>query len=88
MEKTNQQQPISCEKHDYLEIACLYNYEVEISLRDGRKLKAIAETTLTKPNKIEYLIVKIDDAVTELPMLELESLVVLTKPARFLRIDF
>lgn len=36
---------ISCQQYDYIEIACLFNLPVELTLSDGRKHRGIAQTT-------------------------------------------
>lgn len=49
-------QPLACDLHDYLEIACLYHYRLHIELSDGDSLDAEALTTATTPSKEEFLI--------------------------------
>lgn len=52
---TTDYQPIRCELHDYLEIACMRGYLVDIELLDGRQLQAKAITTHTTPDRSEWL---------------------------------
>jgi Rho-binding antiterminator len=33
---------ISCEKHDYVEIACMYNYLIKLTLNSGDELRGVA----------------------------------------------
>lgn len=44
-----------CDLHDYLEIACMYEIEVEITLKDGACHQGVPITTQTKKNEGEYL---------------------------------
>ncbi|ATG88370.1 Rho-binding antiterminator [Methylomonas koyamae] len=48
-------QPIACDLHDYLEIACMYGYRVRLTLKDGRIIEAKAVDTGTTADKREYL---------------------------------
>ena len=50
--------PINCGLYDYLEIACLYHYDLDIKLRDGTLLKGAAQTTLIKEGA-EFLVVQL-----------------------------
>ncbi len=51
--------PISCDLHDYLEIACLYRYKVNLELTSGARLSGTAITTETHPDKSEWLVVAV-----------------------------
>ena len=53
-------QPIQCSAYDYVEIACLYRYRVELALKDGSCLTGIAISTKTIKNDGEYLILNKD----------------------------
>ncbi len=53
--------PINCGLYDYLEIACLYHYDLDIKLRDGTLLKCAAQTTLIKEGA-EFLVVQLHNA--------------------------
>lgn len=48
-------EPLHCDLHDYLEIACLYGYTLDIELIDGQQLTARAITTRTAPTREEFL---------------------------------
>ena len=82
------QNPISCSTHDYLETACIYRYEVIIALRNSEIIKGAAKTTVTKANKIEYLVVESKETLFEVPMTEISQLKVITVPAMFRVIEF
>jgi len=47
--------PISCDLHDYLEIACLHRLLLQVELLDGEVFRAIALTTLSTARKEEFL---------------------------------
>ncbi|NLU17774.1 Rho-binding antiterminator [Serratia liquefaciens] len=47
--------PIDCELHDYLEIACLYGYRLNVELVNGQCFQATALTTQTLENEGEFI---------------------------------
>lgn len=47
-------QPISCEMHDYFEIACLHRYALRVELRDGGLLQGWAADVFSREH-VEYL---------------------------------
>ncbi|WP_324724518.1 Rho-binding antiterminator [Lelliottia sp. JS-SCA-14] len=48
-------QPVNCDLHDYLEIACLYQYKLLIELTDGSCFDGKALTTHTTIEREEFL---------------------------------
>ncbi len=46
---------ISCEKHDYIEIACTYRLRVELIFKHGGRLSGIAQDTTLNPDREECL---------------------------------
>ncbi|QBY04631.1 hypothetical protein E2K93_09610 [Thalassotalea sp. HSM 43] len=50
---------LSCDLHDYLEIICLYQTEVKLTLQDGNKIIAVADKVVINKdhhgNKQEHL---------------------------------
>ncbi|MGR8941188.1 MAG: Rho-binding antiterminator [Gammaproteobacteria bacterium] len=47
---------ISCELHDYIEIACMHGYRVRLKLKDGRIIEGKAVDVITTPEKREFLL--------------------------------
>lgn len=47
---------ISCELHDYIEIACMQGYRVRLTLKDGRIIEGKAVDVFTTPEKREFLL--------------------------------
>jgi Rho-binding antiterminator len=64
---------LKCDLHDYLEIACLYKFEVIIILKDATKVLGLPITTNTI-NKIEYLEIKSAGELLTVPVLNLVSM--------------
>ena len=48
---------ISCELHDYLEIACMYGYRVKLTIKGHQTIEGKAIDTLTTAEKREYLVI-------------------------------
>ena len=47
--------PISCDLHDHLEIACMHGRRVCVELTDGTSVEGRAITTISTPQKEEFL---------------------------------
>lgn len=78
---------IACELHDYLEIACLYCYDVKLTLKDGRVMEGKAKDTQVI-DKREYLILDRDGQMEAIELIALKKLQVLTANAQFKVVDF
>lgn len=79
---------IACNLHDYLEIACLYGYQVRLTLISGEIFTGIPKTTQTVDKK-EWLVIEEHNAQQQkIETLKLKSMDVLTANARFTRIEF
>lgn len=52
------QSPISCDLHDYIEIACMHRYQIKIKLKGGQAVTGVAVDTSVTPDKKEYLIIE------------------------------
>lgn len=83
---------LNCDLHDYLEIACLYQYHVTLILRSGDEYRGIPQTTCAKTKgdtKYEVLIFKCDDGDTiDVDLLQLTSMQVNTPNEKFTHISF
>jgi len=79
--------PIDCNLYDYLEIACLHRYEVELRLRDGSVLQGVAHTTKTRADG-EYLLLQLESATLELRLDQIAHLEVRTEPRSFDSVSF
>ena len=81
---------LSCDLYDYMEIACMYAYKIELQLKDGQRYTGKPRTIIISDHK-EYLMF-LPDAVParelQLNLLELKSMRVLSENARFEFIEF
>ncbi len=79
-------QPIDCDRHDFLEIACMHHYRLRIELNDGDELEAEAVTTRTAPSKEEFFCVKAADGAREIRLDRLRAITPLDAGAQFDRV--
>lgn len=83
---------LSCDLHDYLEIACLYRYKVKLLSNAGESYVGVPQTTLIKAgssNKQEVLIFCCENGEeVELELLTLREMHVLTPQAKFSSVKF
>ena len=79
---------ISCELHDYLEIACLYGYRVKLTLKDNRIIEGKAIDVLTTAEKQEYLIIDNGREQRQIESNQLSKMQVLTANAKFKEVAF
>lgn len=81
-------QPLDCDLHDYLEIACLYHYDLRVELVSGNSFIAQALTTFTAESKEEYLVLESDTGRHEMRLDHLAAITPLNPNARFGRVTF
>jgi Rho-binding antiterminator len=84
----NAYQPMNCDLHDYLEIACLRGYRLDIELIDGARLVAKALTTRTSSDKEEFLSLETADGQREVRLDQLLAVTPLDENAQFGRVVF
>ena len=80
--------PISCQLHDYIEIACLYQLEISITLKKGIITQGSAMTTETAPEREELLILKTDSGPQKINLSDIKLMTALTENPHFNRIKF
>jgi len=79
--------PIACHLHDYIEIACLYNLEIELELTDGKHLRGRAMTTKTL-NREELLLMRSNEKEITISLNQLKRMKALQTNPYFTEIDF
>lgn len=78
---------ISCNLHDYVEIVCLYRYQVKLTLRDLQTIEGTAVDIRNNADKSEYLLVDTGH-MQQIELNQLKKLQVLTPNARFTEVVF
>lgn len=87
LEHTTDYIPLDCDRHDYLEIACLYRYRLLIELTDGTRCEALALTTRTDASKAEFLRVQSGEGMREIRLDQLLAITPLDAAAQFGRVE-
>lgn len=81
------QDTISCELHDYVEVVCMYSYQLKLTLKDGRIIEGKAVDITNSPEKREYLMID-SGTQQQVDLTELAKMEVLTPNARFSQVIF
>jgi len=79
--------PISCELHDYIEIACMHGYRVRLEVKDGQSLEGKAVDVITTPEKREFLVIDTGQK-QQVELNQLVRMTTLTPNASFKEIAF
>jgi Rho-binding antiterminator len=83
-----QNNPISCDLHDYIEVACMRNYRVELVLKGGEVIEGKALDVITSPEKQEFLIIDIGGEKQQIELNQLHKMIALTPNASFNEVEF
>lgn len=83
----NSYQPLHCDLHDYLEIACLHAYRLQVELLDGESFTAEALTTRTNAQKEEFLCLHAVDGPREVRLDRLLAITPLGNGCSFGRVE-
>ncbi|WP_432755294.1 Rho-binding antiterminator [Pseudomonas sp. WMBT8] len=83
----NAYQPLNRDVHDYLEIACMHRYRLQVELIDGRSFVARALTTRTAASKEEFLLLARDSGQCEVRLDQLLAISPLGLNVSFGRIE-
>ena len=79
---------ISCELHDYLEIACMYGYRVKLTIKNQQTIEGKAVDTVTTAEKREYLVIDNGHEQQQIELNQLVKMDVLTPDAKFKKVSF
>ncbi|MCK5666194.1 MAG: Rho-binding antiterminator [Thiotrichaceae bacterium] len=79
---------ISCAIHDYIEIACTFGYEIKLEAFSGSVIFGNAKTTTTSNDKKEYLILKSQQKITKIELIEVKIMTAITANPYFDIIHF
>ena len=79
---------ISCQQYDYIEIACLYQFPVRLTLTDGVIFEGIANDTRYDNHHQECLLLQTGQGAQLVPTARLQSLEVMLVNPHFTFIKF
>lgn len=80
-------QPLNCDLHDFLEIACMRGYRLQVELLEGQGFVARALDMLTAASKKEFLVLQGDTGRQEIRLDRLLAITPLDAGASFGRIE-
>ncbi len=75
-------QPIECRLYDYIEIACMRHYDLQIKLLSGENIIGQAQTTRVA-QKEEFLLIKVNSTIQEIRLDKISTLKALNNGAEF-----
>jgi Rho-binding antiterminator len=79
---------ISCANHDYVEIACMYKFEVKLVLKNSRIVKGKALQTTYNENREECIVLKTEIGSVKIVLEQVASMEAVRKNPHFGKINF
>ena len=79
---------ISCQLHDYIEIACIYRLKVTATLADGSSQQGTAVDTRTTADKKEYLVLDTESGSQQVELEQLKALKAIEPNPHFDEVTF
>ncbi|MBY0474671.1 MAG: Rho-binding antiterminator [Nitrosomonas sp.] len=78
---------ISCEQHDFVEVACMYRYRLQLVLKNRQMIEGTAIDIVNSPEKQECLVIE-NDSRLQIELTQLAKMAVLTPNAKFREVIF
>ncbi len=79
---------LTCDQHDYIEIACTYRFSVLLTLHDGTTLAGIAKDTAYNDDKKECIVIESNNDDRLITLESVQSMKALTVNPHFDIVDF
>jgi Rho-binding antiterminator len=79
---------ISCQLHDYIEIACVYRLKVKATLADDSSQQGTAVDTRTTADKKEYLVLETETGSQQVELEQLKTLKAIESTPHFDEVTF
>lgn len=79
---------ISCQHHDYVEIACLYRLPVSLALKSGKTIEGVALDTRCNSSHDECIMLKTADGETLVVLDEIHTMTAAKPNPYFEHVDF
>ena len=79
---------IDCHIHDYIEVACLYGFKVNLEFVDKPSIQGRAKTTETSVDKREWLILETHDQSEKVDLSTIKSMQAITPNPHFDKVEF
>ena len=81
------QDAISCDLHDFEEVACMYGYQLKLILKNDQIIEGKAIDIVNSPEKNECLVID-SDTRQQVELIRLAKMEVLTPNAKFSEVIF
>lgn len=81
------QDAISCDLHDFVEVACMYGYRLKLILKNNQIIEGKAIDIVNSPEKHECLVIE-SDSQQQVELTRLAKMEVLTPNAKFSEVIF
>ncbi|QOJ22753.1 MAG: Rho-binding antiterminator [Gammaproteobacteria bacterium] len=81
------QDAISCDLHDFVEVACMYGYKLRLILKNNQIIEGKAIDIVNSPEKHECLVID-NGTQQQVELTRLAKMEVLTPNARFSEVIF
>lgn len=65
---------ITCNQHDYIEIACTFHMQIQLTFNNGNQLIGIAKDTVYNKEREECMLISTDNGDVAVVLQELESI--------------
>lgn len=78
---------ISCELHDFVEVACMYGYQIRLILKNDQTIEGKAIDIIQSADKREFLVIG-NGSEQQIDLMELSKMQVLTPNAKFTEVVF
>lgn len=80
---------ISCELHDFIEVACMYGYRLKLTLKNDETIEGKAIDIVNSSQKRECLVIASENNTRQqIDLTELAKMQVLTPNAKFQEVVF
>jgi Rho-binding antiterminator len=79
---------LSCEQYDYIEIACMHRYPVQLVLRSGQEISGTAVDTARNDQKQECVKLLVENENTLVVLDEVLEMMALAENPHFERVRF
>lgn len=79
---------ISCANHDYVEIACMYGFELKLVFKNGHIVQGKACQTAYNENREECIVLETERGNEKIVLEQLASMEAVSKNRHFQKIEF
>ena len=79
---------LSCSEYDYIEIVCMFNYPINVTMKTGKVIKCIALDTQRNEASEECMKVKVDGVETSIGLDEISKLEISIRNPHFDEVNF